>query len=389
MKSFLVIFVLTMTISLQVGAQDIRSKVGPSSESSFTNIIDPDSGVYGTQWGSSEDEFIKNFGHPTGYIRLNGAETAMLYGKEHAFIFTASKLSGVRINRHLFDWKLSNSVPSQNRFDAISWQLPNGIRQQMNLADIKKILGEGLKTDRNRQRYFSTDKTSVELDFTHYPREGENDEAYKLVGIYIRQATLGATQNAPVLERGSKAQLLVATKPYTSEEANWWQEVRAVGKQYADAVRRKNEFVHEAFRPPGRQISRIEYEARASLGGELAKLKAEALSVRTRYMSIIREGEAKGYRASIRDVSSPIILYKDWPQYTEEARHKKVKGKVILRVEFRSDGAIGEVKVMSGLGYGLDEEAAARMQDIVFLPAVEGGKFTTRITPVTVSFEIR
>ena len=98
MKTILAILVLVVSVSLDVEAQDIRSKVAPPSRTSFTNIIDPDKSVYGVQWGSSEDEFISKFGHPNGYIRLNGTETAMLYGKYHAFIFTASKLSGVRIN---------------------------------------------------------------------------------------------------------------------------------------------------------------------------------------------------------------------------------------------------------------------------------------------------
>jgi hypothetical protein len=94
MKPILAILILTGAVSLAVGAQDIRSKVASPSGASLTNIIDPDKSIYGEEWGSTEDEFISKFGYPTGYIRLNGAETAMLYGKNHAFIFTASKLSG-------------------------------------------------------------------------------------------------------------------------------------------------------------------------------------------------------------------------------------------------------------------------------------------------------
>lgn len=67
MKPILDIVVLTVAISLNVGAQDVRSKVGPASGTSLTNIIDPDNSVYGAQWGSSEDEFISKFGQPTGY----------------------------------------------------------------------------------------------------------------------------------------------------------------------------------------------------------------------------------------------------------------------------------------------------------------------------------
>src|SRR2546423_3494122 len=140
MKSMLAILVLTVYVSLEVGAQDIRSKVGPTPETSFTNIIDPDRSIYGTPWDTSEDEFIKKFGHPTGYIRLNDAETVMIYGRHHAFLFTAAKLSGVRISGFMFDWKLSQVPLSPTPFDAITWQLTNGIRAKMNLAEVKKIL---------------------------------------------------------------------------------------------------------------------------------------------------------------------------------------------------------------------------------------------------------
>jgi TonB family protein len=384
MKTFLAILVLMMIVSLRVEAQDVRSKVGPTSETSVTNIIDPDKSVYGAQWGCNEDEFIKKFSYATGYLRLGGTQTAMLYGKDHAFIFTASKLSGVRISSTVLDWKLSQAQITRP-FDDVRWQLSNGVRREMNLAEVKKILGESLKID-GLQRYFDSDRARVELDFRHYTNEGEKDEAYKLFGIYIRPIS-EVVPKASV--RPLQTKIPEPTGPQTSEELNWWQEVTAASKQYADAIKRKDEFVHEAFTHPHQRINRIDYEARASLGGGLAKLRAEALSARTRYMSLIREGEEKAYRPQLGDVRGPTILYKDWPSYTDEARDRKISGAVQLRVIFGSDGVIGNVKVIKGLGYGLDEEAVARTQDIVFLPAVKGGRFTTWIMPVTIEFSTR
>src|SRR5438309_2949078 len=127
MKLILGILVLTFSVSLDVGAQDVRSKVGPSSTPSGTNIIDPEKSVYGALWGCTEDEFISKFGHPTGYIRLNDSETVMIYGKEQAFIFTSAKLSGVRITYSVFDGKLSQAQQTRTPFDAINWQLSNGV----------------------------------------------------------------------------------------------------------------------------------------------------------------------------------------------------------------------------------------------------------------------
>src|SRR5436190_18649912 len=146
MKLILAVLVLTISLSLDVGAQDVRSKVGPPSANSGSNIIDPEKSVYGAQWGCTEDEFISKFGNPTGYIRLNDSETAMIYGKEQAFIFTSAKLSGVRITYSVFDLNLSQALQTRTPFDNIGWQLSNGVRKDMNLAEVKKILGDSLKS---------------------------------------------------------------------------------------------------------------------------------------------------------------------------------------------------------------------------------------------------
>src|SRR6185295_17494075 len=232
---------------------------GPVSGTSLSNIIDPDKSIYGVQWGSSEDEFIARFGNPTGYIRLNASDTVMLYGKSHAFIFTASKLSGVRISMNVLDWRLSQSIPALTPFDGAGWQLSNGIRREMTLAEVKKILGESLKTERI-QRYFNTDKARVELDFAHYPMEGENDEAYKLNGVYIRQASSApeALQKTPVSPRPPYAGVPVATQPCSEEVANWWQEVRSAAKEAVDAHRRKRQAVVDAFSSGQRRRRRMD-----------------------------------------------------------------------------------------------------------------------------------
>lgn len=389
MKPFLAILVLTVAASLDVGAQDVRSKVGPTSGTSLSNIIDPDKSIYGAQWGSSEDEFISRFGNPTGYIRLNGAETAMLYGKSHAFIFTASKLSGVRINMTVLDWKLSQAILTLTPFDGIRWQLSNGIRREMNLADAKKILGESLKTDRY-QRFFNSDKARVEIDFSHYTNEGEKDEAYKVSGIYIRQASSasGASQKAPVSVRPLQAQVPEATQPCSAEVAKWWQDVRTAPKEVVDARRRKDKAVLDASYPGQRRRRNIDDADSVLPQHELDKLDADIATARETYGRFLTEGQAKSYRAPIED-SPPVIFYTGFPRYSDEARRKKTQGKVNLQVEFRSDGAIGDVKVFSGLGDGLDEQAIKAMRQIIFLPRVKDGMFVTILKELQVEFNLR
>jgi len=353
MKPFLAVLVLTLAVSLDVGAQDVRSRVGPPVATSVSNIIDPDKSVYGVQWGSSEDEFISRFGNPTGYIRLNGSDTVMLYGKSHAFIFTASKLSGVRINSTstVLDWKLSQAILTVTPFDGIRWQLSNGMRGEMNLAEVKKILGERLKTDRF-QRFFNSDKARVEIDFYRLSSEEEKDEAYRLSGIFIRQASSasGVLQRAPVSARPLYAQVPEATQPCTAEVAKWWQEVRLAAREVCDGKKHA--------------------------------------TAKERLRRLLAEGQAKSYRAPIED-SPTVILYLAPPTYTDEARRNKTRGNVNLRVEFRSDGAIGEVKVVSGLGDGLDEQAIKAVRQTIFLPGVKDGMFVTIWKMPFVEFDLR
>lgn len=69
----------------------------------------------------------------------------------------------------------------------------------------------------------------------------------------------------------------------------------------------------------------------------------------------------------------PTIISQVKPKYTEEARQNKIQGKVVLSVEFRSDGSIGDIRVIRGLGYGLDEKAIEAARLIRFRPAVQEG----------------
>lgn len=61
------------------------------------------------------------------------------------------------------------------------------------------------------------------------------------------------------------------------------------------------------------------------------------------------------------------------PKYTEEARSSKIVGKVTLSVEFRADGRIGDIRIVHGLGYGLDENAISAARLLAFRPALSNG----------------
>ena len=68
------------------------------------------------------------------------------------------------------------------------------------------------------------------------------------------------------------------------------------------------------------------------------------------------------------------LLSKPTPVYTAEARQKKIEGDVELDVEFTAAGQIHVLRVLQGLGYGLDEAAVAAAQQIRFSPARRDGQ---------------
>lgn len=74
------------------------------------------------------------------------------------------------------------------------------------------------------------------------------------------------------------------------------------------------------------------------------------------------------------DATPVEILYKPKPTYTEEARKLHIEGEVLLDVMFGAAGDIRVVKVVRGLGHGLDESAQRAAQQIRFNPAKRDGQ---------------
>jgi TonB family protein len=68
-----------------------------------------------------------------------------------------------------------------------------------------------------------------------------------------------------------------------------------------------------------------------------------------------------------------VILSKPSPVYTDEARKLQVEGEVLVQVVFRASGQVQAVRVVKGLGHGLDEAALHAAEQIRFKPALQDG----------------
>jgi len=73
--------------------------------------------------------------------------------------------------------------------------------------------------------------------------------------------------------------------------------------------------------------------------------------------------------------TTPVeILSKPKPNYTEEGRKLKIEGEVRLEVQFTASGEVHVIRILQGLGHGLDEQAVRAAQHIKFKPAQREGK---------------
>jgi TonB family protein len=83
-----------------------------------------------------------------------------------------------------------------------------------------------------------------------------------------------------------------------------------------------------------------------------------------------RQLKAVNHPASSTPVS---IQSKPTPAYTAEARQLRIEGEVLLNVVFTAEGQIHVLRVVRGLGHGLDEAAQRAAQGVKFSPAMRDG----------------
>lgn len=73
-------------------------------------------------------------------------------------------------------------------------------------------------------------------------------------------------------------------------------------------------------------------------------------------------------------VQPVVILSKPQPVYSDEARKLGIEGEVLVEVVFRASGQVQTVRVVKGLGHGLDEAALHAAEQIRFKPALQEGQ---------------
>jgi protein TonB len=80
----------------------------------------------------------------------------------------------------------------------------------------------------------------------------------------------------------------------------------------------------------------------------------------------------------------PSCVYCPDPQYTDEAREAKLQGTVTLEVLVGADGRASQIRIVKGIGLGLDERAEQAIRGWKFVLAHDASR---RIVPAWVTVE--
>jgi TonB family protein len=82
------------------------------------------------------------------------------------------------------------------------------------------------------------------------------------------------------------------------------------------------------------------------------------------------------------------ILSKPSPIYTQEARNLHIEGEVLLEVVLQASGNLKVVRVVRGLGHGLDDNAVKAALQIHFKPATRDGQPTDSTVVLHIVFQL-
>ena len=103
-------------------------------------------------------------------------------------------------------------------------------------------------------------------------------------------------------------------------------------------------------------------------------------------------GPAKGVQVAMNNAEPafvpPVVISEPKAQYTSEAQQQHVEGEVTLQVRFLASGQVEVLRVVNGLGHGLDEQARRVAENIHFKPAQKNGQAVDHVTLIHITFQL-
>ena len=106
----------------------------------------------------------------------------------------------------------------------------------------------------------------------------------------------------------------------------------------------------------------------------------------TRRRPEVKFFEVTGRRSG--GVLPPKLISKIEPAYTEEARVAKYQGTAVLSIEVGADGLAHNIRVVRGLGFGLDQNAVAAVSQWRFQAGTKDGAPLAVVATIEVNFKL-
>jgi TonB family protein len=103
---------------------------------------------------------------------------------------------------------------------------------------------------------------------------------------------------------------------------------------------------------------------------------------------VVDEGARDCGNLPDRSVTPPRAIFVQNPEYTDQARKKKINGTVVVSLTVTVDGTTRDIKVVKGLGYGLDEKAVEAVSHWKFSPALKDGQPIEKEISAEVTFHL-
>jgi TonB family protein len=89
-----------------------------------------------------------------------------------------------------------------------------------------------------------------------------------------------------------------------------------------------------------------------------------------------------------KSITPPKLLHKVEPEYTAEARAKRIEGVVTLSAQINIHGEAVNIKVVNPLDSALDTKAVEAVQQWRFKPAEKDGKPVALTATISVDFKL-
>jgi TonB family protein len=106
----------------------------------------------------------------------------------------------------------------------------------------------------------------------------------------------------------------------------------------------------------------------------------------TRSIQDVRIGDGRLIPNGI--VIPPRLVSRSAPEYTDEARQRHIEGSVRVQAEFDIQGNFRVIRILKGLGFGLDEKALIALSNWRFIPAYKNGARVSVIAEIDVPFRL-